>query len=128
MTLTAFVMGIAGIVLSFMPSEVLNYFSPGTVSNFHVLTMQITGALYFAFGMVNHTARANLIGGIYGRPIAIGNLTHFLIGSLVLVKALLSAWTIMLLIPAAVYVLLAICFAIIFFRHPLGPERKPSTP
>lgn len=68
MTISAIAMGISGIALSFTPHEILNYFDPGNVSDFHALTMQLTGALYFAFAMVNYTARANLIGEFMEDP------------------------------------------------------------
>jgi hypothetical protein len=36
--------------------------------------------------MLNWMAKGTIIGGIYNRPIAIANLTHFLIGGLALAK------------------------------------------
>jgi len=119
MTLSAFAMGIAGIALSFMPHEILNYFDSGNISDFQAMTVQIAGAVYFAFAMVNYTARANLIGGIYGRPIAIGNLTHFGIGSLVLIKAATGDWGVGLWILTGIYVVFAVCFGVVFFTHPV---------
>lgn len=124
MTLSAFAMGIAGIVLSFMPHEILNYFDSGNVSAFQAMTLQIAGALYFAFAMVNYTARANLIGGIYARPIAIGNLTHFAIGSLVLIKAASGDWGVGLWALTGTYVVFAAWFGMVFFTHPV----KDSNP
>ena len=73
----------AGVTLTFLPQEV-NTLLAAESAGTHPLLLQITGALYFAWGMVNWTAKANLIGGIYGRPIAIGNLSHFIIGALAL--------------------------------------------
>src|SRR6187551_3157567 len=85
MTASAIVMGLAGILFSFMPQEVLSYVSsdPSLINS---VIIQLIGALYFSFAMVNWTAKANLIGGIYNRPVAIGNLTHFIIGALALIK------------------------------------------
>lgn len=119
MTLSAVVMGVAGIVLSFLPQELLGYFNKTTPVQTEVLTVQILGALYFAFAMVNWTAKANLIGGIYGRPIAIGNLAHFTIGSLALLKGYTSINNSYFLIPTIAYIVFAVCFAVVFFRHPL---------
>ena len=119
MTVSALAMGITGIILSFLPHEVLGYFNATTTVS-DPLILQILGALYFAFAMVNWTAKANLIGGIYARPIAIGNLTHFMVGSLALIKNYFSRHdgptTLMF---ALVYMIFAVLFSIVFFRHPV---------
>ena len=79
------------------------------------LLVQLLGALWFAFAMVNWTARGSLIGGIYNRPVAIGNLTHFVIGAFALGKD-------GTLMPVAiVYALFAVAFAFLFFRSPVSP-------
>jgi hypothetical protein len=73
--------------------------------------------------MVNWTAKGNLIGGIYGRPIAIGNLTHFVMGALVLIKNYFSSNGVIILIAAIVYMLYAVLFSVVFFTHPLKQEQ-----
>lgn len=122
MTCSAAVMGVVGIVLSFMPDEVGRYIAGSEPSFINTLVLQLLGALYFAFAMINWTARGNLIGGIYARPISIGNLTHFMIGALALIKVVFVKSELLTLIPAIVYAIFAICFAIVFFTHPL-PEK-----
>ena len=118
MSVSALIMGVTGILLSFMPHEALNYLNGSTGSTMDPLFIQLLGALYFAFGMVNWMAKGSLIGGIYARPIAIGNLTHFMIGALALLKAYNSASPV-LLGATVIYVALAILFGIVFFRHPV---------
>jgi len=118
MTISALAMGITGIILSFLPHEVLNYFN-ATITVSDPLILQISGALYFAFAMVNWTAKANLIGGIYARPIAIGNLTHFIVGSLALIKNYFGQHDPTTLMLALVYMIFAVLFSIVFFRHPV---------
>lgn len=118
MTLSALVMGILGILLTFLPMEVGATLE--VANNFGVATMlQLFGALYFAFAMLNWTARANLIGGIYGRPIAIGNLTHFVMGTLAAGKAYYSSGVMLLLPIAILYFVFAALFTLIFFTHPV---------
>jgi hypothetical protein len=119
MTSSAIVMGITGLGLSFMPHELLHFLNPGNPSALDGLVLQVLGALYFAFAMINWTAKANLIGGIYGRPIAIGNLSHFIIGSLALVKGYSTGQNFVVLIATGVYVVFGILFTIVFFRHPV---------
>ena len=70
--------------------------------------------------MINWTAKANLIGGIYGRPIAIGNLTHFFIGSMALMKS-----GVLFLLPLTIiYSVMAVVFFIVFVTHPV--KEQPS--
>jgi hypothetical protein len=122
MTLSALTMGVTGVILSFMPQEILQYFNEAGGSATDPLILQLMGALYFAFSMLNWTARANLIGGIYARPIAIGNLTHFTMGALVLIKGYFSHPVAALIIPCVVYVAFGICYSVIFFSHPVKQE------
>ncbi len=119
MTISALTMGITGIILSFLPHELLNYLSSTTGTVLDALILQILGALYFAFAMVNWTAKANLIGGIYSRPIAIGNLAHFTIGALALIKGYISNQEMIILTSSIIYIVFAILFTIVFFRHPV---------
>ena len=102
MTSSALLLGAAGILLSFLPQEVIRLVSGPMPSQLDTVILQILGALYFASSMTNWTAKANLIGGIYARPIAIGNLTHFTVASLALLKAYFSGLSI-LLIPTIAY-------------------------
>ncbi len=121
MTSSALLLGAAGILLSFLPQEVFNLLSGSMPSQLDTVILQIMGALYFASSMTNWTAKANLIGGIYARPIAIGNLTHFTIATFALLKAYVSGLSI-LLVPTIVYLIMAVAFGIMLFTHPLKSE------
>jgi Na+-driven multidrug efflux pump len=118
---SALVMGITGILLSFIPQEIITFFDSQAISKLDTIMLQVAGALYFGFAMLNWTAKSNLIGGIYGRPIAIANLSHFLVASLALIKAYSSGQS-LILIPTIIYSLFAIAFSIIFVTHPLKQE------
>jgi hypothetical protein len=119
MTLSAILMGVIGIACSFLPQEILQYFSRGSTTDLDPLIIQILGALYFASAMINWTAKANLIGGIYARPIAIGNFTHFAVGALALGKGYLNSHHHVILVPALMYGIFAVVFGIILFSHPI---------
>ena len=81
MTLSAIILALIGISLIFLPKEILDYLEL-SVSETLQLLMQIIGSFYFAFAMLNWMSKGSLIGGIYGRPIAMANLTHFVISGL----------------------------------------------
>lgn len=108
-------MGVIGILLTFLPSEILKFLGDDEPQQAAVMALQIAGALYFGFAMINWIAKANLIGGIYGRPIAIGNLTHFFIGAM----ALMKGGNLALLPLTIVYSVLATAFFIVFITHPI---------
>lgn len=56
------------------------------VKDYSILMIQILGGLFLGFSVANWVSRTILIGGIYGRAIYMGNLTHFLIGGIALLN------------------------------------------
>jgi len=123
MIASAVFMGLIGITLSFMPSEILRVL--GQVSNpILIIILQLTGALYFGFAMTNWMAKTVLIGGIYARPLCIGNFTHFFIAGLALIKFCLNSNTssIYIFILAIIYIIFAILFGYVLFTHPIRKQ------
>ena len=115
------ILALIGISLILLPNEILDYFEL-SVSETLQLLMQIIGSLYFALAILNWMSKESLIGGIYGRPIAMANLTHFVIAGLALIKGILAnpslsyvIWSI-----AIIYSIFAIFFGIVAFRHPIS--------
>ncbi|HEX8618771.1 MAG TPA: hypothetical protein VF911_14400, partial [Thermoanaerobaculia bacterium] len=86
LTLSAVVMGAMGIAASFAPHEILHSFGSAATGVLPLL-VQLLGASLFGLAMANWLARGSLIGGIYNRPLAVGNLAHFTIGALALLRA-----------------------------------------
>ena len=123
MTLSAMILALIGISLIFLPNEILDYLEL-SVSETLQLLLQIIGSLYFALAILNWMSKGSLIGGIYNRPIAMANLTHFLIAGLALMKGILAnpslsyvIWSI-----AIIYSIFAIFFGIVAFKHPVGEK------
>ena len=121
MTLSAMILALIGISLIFLPNEILDYLEL-SVSETLQLLMQIIGSLYFALAILNWMSKGSIIGGIYNRPIAMANLTHFVIAGLALIKGILAnpslsyvIWSI-----AIIYSIFAIFFGIVAFKHPVG--------
>ena len=112
-------MGVLAVPAIFAPQEVMAYVS-GQSGAVGTLATQVFGAVYFGFALLNWMAQANLIGGIYSRPVAIGNFVHFLVAALALVKAVLAGQHSMpALAGAAAYTAFAVLFALVLFRNPL---------
>ena len=115
---SAVFLGVVGASAIFLPQEILGRAGIPPVE-FTVLLVQIAGALYFGFAMLNWMAQGNIIGGIYSRPVAIGNLTHFTIAALAILKAILAgARAPEVIVAAAVYTAFAVLFALVAFRPP----------
>lgn len=112
---SAILLGIIGLAATFMPEELLGLH--GTVPDAPtVLFVQMAGAVYLGFALLNWSARGVLIGGIYSRPVAAGNFFHFMIVSITLIKAAVSFGAVELAISAAVFSAFAIGFGLVMFR------------
>lgn len=122
MTSSALLLIAAGLICSFLPHELTQWLGIGGDQTIPMV-LKIVGALYFAFGMVNWTAKETLLGGIYGRPVVIGNLSHFVIGALALLKGMsLQSHPTIIIVITAVYTVYAVLFGSIFFRTPQQNE------
>jgi hypothetical protein len=115
MTSSALFLAFVGILLSFLPNEMVEYLNvePNIITTFF---LKIMSALYLGFGILNWMAKGTLIGGIYNRPIAIGNLMHFGVGAIALVKiaSKIQAHSEIVISLTAVYVIFAILFVYVF--------------
>lgn len=116
MSLCAVILGIMGIVFLFLPQEMAGYL--GWVDTNPIL-LQLLGALYFSFAIINWTGKANLLGGIYGKPIALGNFTHFAIGTFAFLKWVMQETpSIVWIVITVLYSMFAVVFGYILFTHP----------
>src|SRR4051812_16048044 len=102
MIATAVVTGIIGLAATFFPKEILSHFTIAA-NEIPVIFIQITGALYLGFAIMNWMAKTVLIGGIYARPLAMGNFVHFMIAALALVKVALKVSSFHLWLAAILY-------------------------
>ncbi|WP_116769574.1 hypothetical protein [Maribacter litoralis] len=128
MTFSSLFLAIMGLTISFLPNELINYLD--IESNIiTILFIKILGALYMAFGILNWMARGTLFGGIYNRPITMGNLMHFGVGAIALVKvASNSANYSEIIIPLTViYIIFALFFLYIFKTSPATIEGKNNS-
>ena len=119
MTISALFLGIIGIFLSFLPKEIINYLNINS-NVITILLFQLLGALYLGFGILNWMLKGSRIGGIYNRPVLIGNLMHFLVGAIALIKIVTSiqAHSEIIIFLMIVYSTLSISFAILFKSNP----------
>lgn len=125
MTSSALMLGLIGLTLTFIPTEILIYFKLEPSLLLQIL-LQLLGALYFGFAMLNWMSKTSLIGGIYNRPTAIANMAHSLIGGLALIKgfSVSDSWPMVLTVITIIYTVYAIFFALILFRHPMAQKEN----
>lgn len=124
MMLSAIFMAVAGLITSYFPDKVLE--THGTVPDGPTLLLiQMMGALYLGFAILNWTARGVLIGGIYARPLALGNFLHFAMVGVMLAREAIEHGVMQLATSATVFSAFAIGFGIVLFRPPV--PRRPDT-
>lgn len=122
MVASSIFMGIAGVTAIFAPAELLSGLGLADIAP--PVLVQLLGALYFAFAITNWTARHNPIGGIYSRPLALGNFAHFMIGTLVLARPVMVLPRLPLIFVFVIYLVFALLFGALLFGQ--GPVGKPA--
>ncbi len=120
MIASAVYLGICGLGLTFLPEEIAEHLDIGKNQS-ATLSLQILGSLYLGFAMLNWMTKNNVIGGIYSKPLVVGNLSHFLISSLTLLKIVGkyegTQFSIILLLTI-IYCVFTLCFAYLFMTSP----------
>lgn len=124
MTVSAIFLGLLGISLIFLPSEIVA--NTGLVASpVLLLLLQIGGGLYFGFAMLNWMAKGSIIGGIYNKPISLANFVHFAIGALALIKVIVrnTEQSFVIWLLAAFYSVFALLFWFMVSRHPISENK-----
>lgn len=116
MTASSLILVLAGVFALFAPDALLPD-DTADLERMYVL-IQLLGALYFAFALMNWTAKDSAIGGIHARPVSLANFGHFFVGTLLLAKYQLSSeFNIFILAALIVYAIFAALFYWLVFRH-----------
>ena len=116
MTSSSLFLAMVGVSLLFVPDVLLAALGVSVTAQASVL-VQMLGALYFSFALMNWTAKDSAIGGIYARPVSLANFSHFFSGALLLVKFLFSnAFSFPVLLVTLLYVVFAVVFYWLVFR------------
>ncbi len=114
MASSALVMAALGVVATFLPQEIIA--SLGGNGRTLPLLVQVLGATYLGFASLNWMAKESLIGGIYSRPVSMGNFLHFAIAGIALVKAVAAGErAVAVLVCTAIYVIFAVAFGAVVF-------------
>ena len=124
MITSAIFLAISGFGFTFFPNEI-SVLLTNTDNHFFILILQILGALYLGFSYINWMSKNSLIGGIYNKPLLIGNTLHFLTASMAMIKLVFKFENnLQLIIPhTIIYCLFTLFFGYVFFSDPF---KKPQ--
>ena len=129
MVSSAAILGAAGVALLFAPAELARLVagsSPGTAQS-ATLPLQLWAAALLGLAAVDWIGRGLMLGGIYGRALVLGNLVHWFVAALVLLRAALdrpsapALWAATALVGA-----LAFLFYRLMRRHPEPSATAPQ--
>lgn len=126
MVATSIYLGMVGFGLTFIPQEIAGFFNAGTNRTF-ILTLQVLGALYLGFAMMNWVAKNSMIGGIYNRPLVLGNLLHFLVSAFALLKTVgkyAESQFIIIITITIFYSIFALSFGYFLGTDPIKSQSK----
>jgi len=124
MIISAIFLAVNGFGLSFFPNEI-SLLLTNDDNHIFILILQILGALYLGFSYINWMSKNSLIGGIYNKPLLIGNTLHFLTASMAMIKLVFKFENnLQLIIPhTIIYCLFTLFFGYVFFSDPF---KKPQ--
>jgi len=119
MATSAAFLALIGIAALFAPDEIL---AAAHIPPSPLLPplIQLCAALLLGFAMTNWMIKGSRVGGIYNRPIAMGNFLHFAIGAITLVRFAFHGAPPPVLVLAIPYTLFAIGFGVVVFGRGEG--------
>lgn len=121
---SALYLGLLGFAFLFASDELLPRLIPGFPAGSAWLG-QLLAAAWLGAAAVNWNGRANLLGGIYGRPQVTLNLMIFMVGGLSMLRASASPHVLWgLTVPMSV---LGLAYAAVFLRGPFDRLAPPPT-
>lgn len=113
----------AGLSASFLPQEILALVGV-TADRPQALLIQLGGAALMGFALLNWMARGVIIGGIYARPLALGNFLMFLMAAMATLRWALHDPAAFSLLAALLLCVFAAAFGFVLFSDPLRRQEQ----
>lgn len=123
MSSSAVFMGVLGLAATFIPDEIVTWLEVEP-SLLFVILLQMLGGLYLGFALLNWFTRSARVGGIYNRPVVLGNLLHYIVVGITLVRELANQTHILLIIMTIIYAAFAVWFGFVLVSNPLKNGHK----
>lgn len=115
-------LGAPAVALLFGADALLPTLSPGFLPG-HAWVGQLVASGWFAVAMLNWMSRNTILGGIFGRPLVLTNLTVYVVTATTLWKAAaLTAFPTAMLVASAMAAIMAIAYGWLMVRGPLRAE------
>jgi hypothetical protein len=115
---SAIFMAALGLLASFAPET---FSGSAPAHSLATLTVQSAGALYLGFAILNFMAKDNAIGGIYSRPVALGNTLHFFAMTMTLLRFVAAGdQPRPIRIVTALYLIFTVWFGLVLFGRSPG--------
>ena len=114
-----------GLGLDFLPQEISAALGLGSAP-MATLLLQVLAAAFLGVGFMNWLSKANPMGGIYARPLALQNFLLFGVGAITLDRAAMRAPALPAIeITAIAFTAFALGFGwLMFFHDPIGVAQK----
>ena len=122
---SAVMTGLLGLAGTFLPEEILKTLGIDS-SPITLILLQIIGGLYLGFAMLNWFTRSALIGGIYNKPVVLGNLIHYIVVFFALIRQLAEHFHFIFVILTFVYLGFAVWFTLVMRSNPLSNQSNKS--
>jgi hypothetical protein len=112
---------LGGVVLLFAPDVAMAVLAPGAPTN-GTWIAQMLAAAWLALASLNWTSRAQIIGGVYGRPMVYANVLLYTVSALLLVRLVMhgggtpAMWGL-----TGAMALLALVYGAVMLRGPFDP-------
>lgn len=100
-----------GVLFTFFPQETGRFIGTAEQTGSDIIVMQVLGAALLGIGITNYLSRGATLGGIYGKPLLLGNLVFHIASGLGLIKYTFNSgeW-ILFGIPSLIYLILTAGF------------------
>ncbi|MBB4825586.1 putative YccA/Bax inhibitor family protein [Sporosarcina luteola] len=122
---SAVMMGLLGLAGTFIPEEISKILGIDS-SPITLILLQIIGGLYLGFAMLNWFTRSARIGGIYNKPVVLGNLIHCIVVFFALFRQLTEQFHFIFVISTLVYFGFAVWFTLVLRSNPLRNQSNIS--
>ncbi|UUV26222.1 MULTISPECIES: multidrug DMT transporter permease [Lysinibacillus] len=122
---SAVLMGLFGLAGTFFPEEISKILGIDP-SPIILILLQIIGGLYLGFAMLNWFTRSALIGGIYNKPVILGNLIYCIVVFFALFRQLAEKFHFIFAILTVVYLGFAVWFTLVLRSNPFDNQSKMS--
>ncbi len=102
---------VLGILFTFLPQETGSWIGTAEQTGADLVITQILGSALLGIAVTNYMSRGAVIGGIYGKPLLLGNLIFHLASGLGLIKFVFNSGEWLLFgIPSLIYLVLTAGF------------------